>query len=458
MLNRGFSGCCHGMSLTSGLLFEERIALSQFGPEADAFSLKAPFENPELARTLIFYQVCGNYDVLGYEKRHSADLSDSRSTALRIVKSLQSEPQHPVLVGFSATEDGVRYSHAVLAFKVEDASGSYKYDVSVYDPNYPEEARHLYLTESGEASFPSHDNSRFRLADKADVLYDATLSYPAVAKTEVDIRTNEGVTVETNGKSATVENGKVTGDLPVTAYKPEAGSGESILIVPVESNQPVRLRRLHPNSGGSASVQSSGTFALITGGASEVTVNPDGSVTAKTNSSEGALAVASDTTRGDLFGTTVTTRAGEVTVTPTTDGATVQTSDGTADVTVSREKSSVTFDDIDTSKGVEIKSSGNSATLSSGGQEIARGTATADGGTAQTASTQPTADTRQIAESAQKNASGTSAQIVSRRQNTSGTVDAFHSRRRSGAGSPRARGMAANTSPPANMSVTTDAP
>jgi len=428
-LDGKFEGACYGMSVTSGLLFEERIALNQFGTGADAFSLKAPWENPALARTLAFYQVCGNYDILGYEKRHRGELADSRSTALRIVKSLQSEPEHPVVVGFSASEGSTRYGHAVLAFKVEETSGTYKYDVSVYDPNEPEKACHIYIAENGDASFPSHDNPYFRLADKASVLYDATLFYPAVAKNEVDIRTNEGVTVETNGKSATVDSGKVTGDLDVTAFKPEAGSDETVIIVPTEANQPVRVRRLHPNNGGSASVQTSDTFALISGGANEVTVNPDGSVTAKTNGTEGALAVASDKTKGDLFGTTVETKAGEVTVTPTASGASVRTNGGTADVTVSGERNSVTFEDVDTSKGVDIKSSGNSTTLSSDGQEIAKGTANSSGGTTEAAKpAQPTADKQQISNNATQKAGGNSTQIVDKRRNGGSGASGFRSR------------------------------
>ncbi len=426
-----FRGACYGMSLASGLLFEERIALEQFGPEADAFSLKAPVENPALARTIAFYQVCGNYDFLSYEKRHRADMADSKSTALRIVRSLQSEPEHPVVVGFSAYENGEKYSHAVLAFKVEDASGSYKYDVSVYDPNFPNETRHLYLTESGDASFPSHDNPCFRLADKAYDLYDATLSYPAVAKGEVVVRTKDGAEVENNGKTTTVENGKVTGNDDATAYKPDINSDETVVITPVEPSKPTRLRRIHPNGSvwNWVSVQTSDAFVLITGGVSEVTVNPDGSVIAKTDGSEGTLAVAADKTSGDLFGTTVTTSAGEITITPTANGATVTTSGGTADITVSGEKNSVTFEDVDTSKGVEIKSSGSNTTLFSDGQEIAKGTATADGGKTEAAQPQqPAADKQQIGDNASQKAGGNSTQIVDNRKKSGDTTEQFRSR------------------------------
>ncbi len=428
-LNRRWQGSCYGMSITSGLLFEEKLSPRQFAVGSDPYHFTEPANNEELARTLTYYQVIMNYDFLGYEKRHSTDLPGSRSTALSIARSLKEAPEHPVVVGFSFSEDDgaqrVWHAHAVLAFKVEDASGGYKYDVSVYDPNEPKEARHIYLTEDGDASFAPYNNPYFRNADKARDLYDVTLSYPELPPDVAMVTTDGGVEIETDGKTTTVQNGQITGSQDVTAEQLE-GSDETVIYVPVKSGQSIRVRRI---GGTSASVQTDNTFVLFTDGAEEATVNADGSVTAKTDGSEGTLAVAADKTSGDLFGTTVTTSAGEITITPTANGATVTTSGGTADITVSGEKNSVTFEDVDTSKGVEIKSSGSNTTLFSDGQEIAKGTATADGGKTEAAQPQqPAADKQQIGDNASQKAGGNSTQIVDNRKKSGDTTEQFRSR------------------------------
>ncbi|MCR4805391.1 MAG: hypothetical protein K5981_07015, partial [Clostridia bacterium] len=329
-LAEDFQGACYGMAITSGLLFEGKIALNQFGGSAaDVYHLKAPWENEALARTLSFYQVNTCIDLLGYEGRYGK--ADSAKTTLAIVKALKDEPEHPVVVCFSYTDgDGaqqVRSAHAVLAFKVEDASGDYKYDVSVYDPNVPKEAQHIMVKENGDAAFASCSNLHFRTADKAKDLYDATLSYPAVPAGMARIRTDGGAAIETDGQTTTVQNGQVTGNQDVTAEQLES-SDETVIYVPVKSGQSIRVRRI---GGTSASIQTDNEFVLFTDGAEEVTLNPDGSVTAKTDGTEGSLGVASDKTKGNLFGTTVETKAAEVTVTPTGNGANVTTSGGTAD-------------------------------------------------------------------------------------------------------------------------------
>ena len=429
-LNRRWQGSCYGMSITSGLLFEEKISPRQFAVGSDPYHFTEPANNEELARTLTYYQVIMNYDFLGYEKRHSADLPGSRSTALSIARSLKEAPEHPVVVGFSFSEDDgaqrVWHAHAVLAFKVEDASGGYKYDVSVYDPNEPKEARHIYLTEDGDASFAPYNTPYFRNADKARDLYDATLSYPELPPDVAMVTTDSGAEVETDGKTATVRNDQITGNLDVTAEK-LVGGDETVIYVPVTIGQGFSVRLL---GGTSASVQTADTFVLITGGAEEVILNADGSVTAKTNGTEGSLAVASDKTGGSLFGTTVETKAGEVTITPTNNGANVTTNGGTADITVSGGDNSVTFENVDTSKGVDIRNNGNSSTLTSDGQEIAKGTANANGGTTEAAQpAQPAADKQQISDDATQKASGNSAQIVDKRKSGGDTTEQFRSRR-----------------------------
>ena len=427
-LSQGWRGSCLGMSVMSGLLFEELIALDRFGSVSQVFDLTAPVSNEALMRTITYYQIADNET--RYRESELSDLSEQ--VALKLVKSLQDDPQSPVVVGFRLTrvsgraEELVLRGHAVLAFKVEQKNSGY--DVSVYDPNYPNETRHLYIDDMREVSFPDYANPYLLRADKAEALFNADLYYPAPVQGEAVIHTNGDLDVTVAGRSASIRGEQKTGNLPVETGG-EYGSGETTVYVPVESGQSIRVRR---SGGTSVSVQTADTFALITGGATEVTVNADGSVTAKTNGTAGSLAVASDKTSGNLFGTTVETKAPEVTVTPTGSGANVTTNGGTADITVSGRDNSVKFENVDTSKGVDVKNSGSNSTLSSDGQEVASGTATAGGGTAQPAQpTQPAADKQQISNNATQKAGGNSTQIVSSRRNSGDTVETFR-RRRSG--------------------------
>ncbi len=424
-LSEGWQGSCLGMSVMSGLFFEELIALDRFGTASDVFGLAAPVENDALMRTITYYQIADNNT--RYKAAELPDLSEQ--LASKLVKSLQDDPQSPVVVRFRLTkvsgkeEELVLRGHAVLAFKVEEKNAGY--DVSVYDPNCPDETRHLYIDDMRQVSLPDYANTYLTRIDKAETLYNANLYYPAPASGEAVIHTNGDVDLEVGGASASIRGEKKTGDLPVETGG-ENGSGETVIYVPVSGGQSIRVRRL---GGAHASVQTGNTFALITGGAEEVTVNADGSVTAKTNGSAGSLAVASDKTGGSLFGTTVETKAPEITVAPTGTGANVTTSGGTADITVSGTTDSVKFEGVDTSKGVDVENSGKNSTLSSDGREIAKGTANAGGGTTQNTPAQPAADKQQIGNNAAQKAGGNSAQIVSARRD-GGDTSGFRSRHR----------------------------
>lgn len=385
-LSSRFEGACYGMSIVSGLIYEDKIALNQVGNADKTYNLAKPVENPALLRTLAFYQINTSYDLMSYETRHGQPYSPAQT--LKIVESLKEHPENPVVIVFTYNDPDTyskkKYGHAVLAYKVENAKDiydyAYKYDISVYDPNDHEKAGHLLVSSSGECDFENTrygSNPAIRTGDLAKDLYDITLKYPEVKKGEAIATTNGGITVESDGKTSTVAGNEVTGDLEAQAYSVFDGSDTQVSF-DHDNTKKIRFKR---NGGTNASLQTDNTYVLIKDGAKEATINPDGSVEAKTDGNKGSLSVASDTEKGKLFGITVTSGAGNISVVPTKDGAKVTTDNGTSDITVSGKTDSATFGGIDTSGGVDIKTDGNKISISDGEKEIARGTADQNGGT-----------------------------------------------------------------------------
>lgn len=375
-LSAKWGGSCLGMSTTSGLIFKEKIGLNQVDSEnaQDAFHLKEPVSNAPLLRTLTYYQILGNYDYLNMlASTRAANDGMDVSKANDVVKLLKEDPYSPVVVCFDFYRDGsdVRKSHAVLAFKLEETSDAQKYKISVYDPNEPDNTQYLKIAEEGVQDLPNtltgYGSIFIRACDRSQDRFDKSLTYPVPAKKQVFVQTDGNVKVTNNGQSSE------------TSAVQQEGDDNTFIIASVDASKPVDISLV---GGSYASIQTGDEFALISGGAKEATVNPDGSVTAKISGSEGTLAVASDKTNtpSGLFGTTVKTGAGTVTVTPTSKGSNVKTNTGTSDVTVSGTGDSATFGDLDTSKGVDINTNGRQITVSSEGTPIAKGEANENGG------------------------------------------------------------------------------
>nr|MCR4721409.1 hypothetical protein [Lachnospiraceae bacterium] len=276
------------------------------------------------------------------------------------------------IVGFSFERNfgsGVRLSHAVLAFKLEDTGHDYK--ISVYDPNEPKKARYIYITRDGDASFAEYGTDIFiKPVERADDVFDAELTYPGIPDGYVVVTSDGDLEVESNGQKAKISGNQKTGDLEVYAEREEESDpddSELIVLVPVSKGKDVSVRR---KGGTNASVQTGDLTALITDGAKEMTVSSDGTVKAKTDGTEGTIAVGSDKTGGDLVGTTVTTKSGEVTFKPTKGGANVKTDAGKSDLVVSGKKGDCEFTGVDTTKGADIKVKGKKATVKSNGEKI----------------------------------------------------------------------------------------
>ncbi|MCR5204285.1 MAG: hypothetical protein K6E47_04460 [Lachnospiraceae bacterium] len=381
-LSKYWKGSCYGMSITAGLLFEEKIYLNQVGKADKTINLEVPINNADLMRTLTFYQVCTSYDFMNYEKRH-LQFETSSGMVLNVVKSLKEHPENPVVLCFSfyrgSGNSRKGYAHAVLAFKVEEKKGDYyKYDISIYDPNNPNNEDHLYVTETGDCYFKSGEygnNLDIRTADKAKELYDITLKYPEVEFDKVEIHTNGDIDFTVGKEKYTVKGDIVTGKSDIIVRE-LYGSDEIVIIVPIKKGQSIRVKR---KSGTYASIQKNDEFVVISNGVNDVTVNSKGKVTAKTNGSEGTVAVASDKNKGKLFGTTVKSDAGKITITPGTTGSTVKTDKGDSDITVSGKNESITFEGADTTKGAKTKSSGTTAKITIDGKQEGKGKATLKG-------------------------------------------------------------------------------
>ncbi|MBP5159292.1 MAG: hypothetical protein ILP10_03230, partial [Lachnospiraceae bacterium] len=391
-LNGKWQGSCRGMSIMSGLIFEGKIGLDKVGGAEQTYELKSPKNNRKLSNYIEFYQLISNFERKRFFLQNRGSIPNSEKNAKALVKSLLDNPENPVVVGFNYDDYSsgrtIKCGHAVLAFKAED-TGNDDYKVTVYDPNEPKAERYIYITKDGKASssWYSHD-IYIKPIEKAKDAYNAQMTYPSYPEIPVGyalIALTGGVEMIVGGLTAKVGDGYVSGDLEVVAEMDE-GTDETMILVPLENGRTIRIKK---SDGQPVSIQTNDITALITGGANEIAINEDGSVTAKNDGSikdengenKGTLAVASDKTKSDIFGTTVELGEGEVTIAPQKDGASVTTGDGTGtgsdnkvDITVSGATGSRTFEGIDISEGVDIKSSDNESVLTSGDTEIARGT------------------------------------------------------------------------------------
>ncbi|MBP5158699.1 MAG: hypothetical protein ILP10_00180, partial [Lachnospiraceae bacterium] len=401
-LNGRWEGSCRGMSILSGLIFEDKIGLGKVGGADQTYELASPKNNQKLSNYIEFYQLVSNFERKRFFLQNRGSIPGSAKNAKALVKSLKDHPENPVVVGFNYTESSgdktVTYGHAVLAFRLEDAGGGDQ-KVIIYDPNEPKEEKYIYVTEDGKAWYRqrtggSSVENRYDITIKPIELakddYRAQMTYPDYPEIPAGyalITATGGVEITVGELTATVVGDQIKGALEVFAER-DKGAEETTILVPLGSDRTVRVKKL---DGSHVSVETDDTTALITGGANEVSLNPDGSVTAKNDGTakdengenKGTLAVVSDKTKSDIFGTTAEMGEGEVTIAPGEEGARVTTGDGTGDgtgegnkvdITVSGITGSRTFEGIDADGGVDITSKGNESVLSSGGTEIARGT------------------------------------------------------------------------------------
>ncbi len=372
MLSGKWGGSCLGMSVMSGLLYEGKIGMKKVGGGDSVYSLKSPAKgNSKLSGYIEYYHLSGNFNRKRYYYLNKDNYPDSKDSAKQLVKMLTDNPKNPVVVGFHwNTQSGgksVSHGHAVLAFKIDDIGSDYK--VTVYDPNEPKQERYLYITDDGETSFaPYSSKITLQPPKTAKSLYNAKLVYPDIPEGYVVVRADGDTEVASGGKTAVITGDEITGDLEVYAER-EEGSDEILILVP-EGSDGVTIRR---RGGKNASIETGDTTALITDGANELTMNPDGSVTAKTNGKKGSLAVASDKTKGKLFGITAQTDAGTIDITPANDGAHVKTDTGKTDITVSGAKDGVDFEGVDATGGVDVKIDGSKAKIYAGDKEIGSG-------------------------------------------------------------------------------------
>ncbi len=373
MLSGRWGGCCLGMSVMSGLLYEGKIGMKKVGGASNVYGLKSPAEgNTQLSGYIEYYHLLGNFNRKRFYYLNKDNYPASRDSAKGLVQMLEEKPMNPVVVGFHWTTNTngkkVYHGHAVLAFRVEDDTEGYK--IAVYDPNSPKEERYIIVTEDGDASFAKYSSKiTLQPPKRAIDLYNTKLVYPDIPEGYVVVRSDGDVTLKVDGKTTSIEGDEIVGDLEVYAEREEGGDVVTIL-VPAGTEFTIRRR-----GGKNASVQTGDTTALITDGANELTMGPDGTVTAKTTGKKGSLAVASDKTKGDLFGITAETDAGTVSITPANDGAHVETDTGKTDITVSGAKDGVTFEGVDATGGVDIKTNGKKAKIYAGDKEIGSGEA-----------------------------------------------------------------------------------
>ena len=373
-LSGRWRGDCRGMAIMSDLLYEGKIGLESVGGAQDAYSLKKPVSNKELANYITYYHLSSNFKRLKNWNLNFKNNQSSNDSAKDLVKKLKEDPLSPVVVGFSFLPDGgsVRLSHAVLAFKLEETGKKNK--ISVYDPNDPKKAHYIYVTKGGDVSFDEYGKDIFiKPVERADDVFDSGLTYPEVPSGYAVVTADGDIEVESDGKKSNITGNKKTGDLEVYAEREEGSDpddSELTVLVPVSKGKDITIRR---KGGTNASVQTGDLTALITDGAEEMTVAANGTVKAKTDGTEGTIAVGSDKTGGDLVGTTVTTQAGEVTFKPTKGGANVKTDGGKSDIVVSGKKGDYEFRGVDTTKGVDIKVKGKKATVKSKDDTVTSG-------------------------------------------------------------------------------------
>lgn len=412
-LNDSFKGACHGMSATSGLIFEDKIGLNQVGDAATTYALSSPLNNNEkLLQTILYYQMYGNYERAAYsmtERTRAGGLDVAKAQDL--ANAMESNPNNPYVISIIFYDRNMnRYYHAVLGYKVTELEGDrYDYDILIYDPNAPGKTRHLYVWPEGSKSedengyIPEYGGVRVRYFRQAKDIYNAKLTYPVPVKKQIRIKTNGESIIKQGSNSTTVQSSTKTssyygtfvkeeyksasGDFEVYSEQ-EYGSDVKEIIVTGVDESAISFER-SSGSGTYASIQTSDSFVQVSGGITEVTLNTDGSVTAKTNGTEGKIEVAEDKTTADLYGITVTTSAKEITVVPSTKGANISISDGTAKIMLNGNTDGLTFTDIDATGGVEITSSEKSASITKNGTEIAKGSADENGGSAEIIEPEP---------------------------------------------------------------------
>lgn len=398
-LNRQFGGACHGMSITSGLVFEGKIKPNQLGGGASdkTYDLKSPRTNNDLLKTILHYQVYGNLDAERKSLEEMRKSEDGTMNATEDIKKLmQADPDSPVVVGIAFEYRKRTRYHSVLAFKAEKLQGNYEYDISCYDPNFPDEVRHLFLAPSvmKESNYVENKMDPYgkvfvKEAFRAEDYYQMDLTLPVVKNNEGLINTNGNFNLKVGSQSATyinehgIEVGNGIIDLVYGPYYSDDQDITDTLFIRNTGGQPITVQPTGGSSASFVSLMTSDSYVQASGGVTEFTVNNDGSVTAKTDGTEGTIAIANNKTSADLFGTTITTDAKEITVKPSTKGASVEISDGTADIQLSGKTDVLTFTDVDATEEVVIASSGKDAEITKDGTEIATGTADENGGSAE---------------------------------------------------------------------------
>ena len=389
-LGEHWGGFCEGMSVTNGLFFEERLSLSDFGSAKDAYSLKKPTENEPLLRAILYYHLLGNARENQEYLDRGGNAGDINKNALNLVQQLKDHPEIPLVttLAMHKTNSDIIDNHAVLAFKVEDHQGAYKYDVSVYDPNLATKERHLYINGDGACRMTYQSYFRFDVENvvPASHYFDASLKLPVLSAKQKIIQTKGDVEITAGGKKAQIIGYKVTGDLNVTVIRSNEGSDKSaktIIIHDCDPNAEVVIKRL---DSAEACIKTDKGLVCASGAPGETTLNPDGSFAEKADGTgvKSSFGVVSDETGNDLPGTYVEAR-GTVVVTPHKGGMNVKTEDEEADITASGPEGSITFQGADARGGLELTSGDGRAILTSPeGYIVGEGEASEKGATEQT--------------------------------------------------------------------------
>lgn len=414
MMNKEFFGNCFGMSVTSGLLFDGKLLLSQFDSSAKSvYGLGKPLNNAALREAIVYYQLSQNLGNVASVKQAAGwgEISNN----LGLVNMLKVFLPSPVVFNIVINENKKLSSHALLAYGIKD-SGSDRV-INVYDPNYPNTPLTLTINSDGKkAAFATtYKDVSIGYAMKAssivnNISFNSSLKPCKVPTGGAVVTANTGtLTLSAGEETASFVNGKkVSGNLTATCMGPLNDTGEEtevlFLINPPTGKGPVLNYRVSGSrSFTEENLKIMSRFAAANGESfvsvqsesdCDLSMNTNGTIEVKqTSAKKMQISYASDQTKDKLFGTTVCGVDIGITLVSGSDGTTVQTKTGSrTDILVSGSTESISFKDVSTAKPVKIQSNGLDCTMVSDGKPIASGKAS-EGGTSQTQKSIPEIET-----------------------------------------------------------------
>ncbi len=446
-LSKPFNGLCRGMTTVAGLLYTGKYSHSDFGSVTQTYDYPLPKNNKALLQAIAYYHL------MQYSDFELAELETNQleqflygnhiSTLISLAEKLL--PDTPIsipLISKHHANDEKMFGHSMLVFDMEKTGGSVKF--SAYDPNYPTETIYLTPNAANTALTASNHYSEpiyISYPMAVDALYESDYTtfpieaiVPDVSGNEAYVEaTGDNITVTCGDESAVIRNGeKVSGNLNITfvpGEQTDAPTHEVMFFMnPIRPSYRIEID--DPDSDSYVTIWTKNIQAYADGGKGDMTIYAsDGSVVAEfeNSSKENRLSVVSPGSGGGLAGTTVRAKTSGVTVTPTSSGAKVRTSDGAkATVSASGKTESIKFENVDTSKEVQLETKNRAVSLSSDGKQIAKGTASASGATG-AAVTEKTGDVQQIAKEADSKAGQLSDRIVEKIKKSDDTVKSFRS-------------------------------